>query len=44
MLTAVVVHPIYHEQVEKYFAHYNIPITWKIINGGEINKTMDVSV
>ncbi|RSH82907.1 hypothetical protein EHS25_005897 [Saitozyma podzolica] len=36
-----IVHPIYHEQVEKYFAHYNIPITWKIINGGEVNKTMD---
>jgi 3-dehydroquinate synthase len=37
------VHPIYKDQIEGYFAHYNIPITWKIIKGGEFNKTMDVS-
>ncbi|WWC93871.1 hypothetical protein V866_000707 [Kwoniella sp. B9012] len=36
-----IVHPIYKEQIEKYFAHYNIAITWKIVNGGELHKTMD---
>jgi len=35
------VHPIYKDQIETYFKHYNIEITWKIINGGEIHKTMD---
>lgn len=38
-----VVHPIYKDQIETYFKHYNIAITWKVVNGGELNKTMDVS-
>ncbi|KAL7419513.1 hypothetical protein Q5752_005424 [Cryptotrichosporon argae] len=36
-----IVHPIYKAQVERYFGHYDIAITWKIVNGGEMNKTMD---
>lgn len=43
-LTITVVHPIYKDQIQKYFDHYNIEITWKIVNGGELHKTMDVSV
>jgi hypothetical protein len=38
-----VVQPIYKDQVEAYFKHYNIAITWKVVKGGELNKTMDVS-
>lgn len=36
-----VVAEIYKEQIDKYFEHYNIPVTWKIINGGELNKNME---
>jgi len=36
-----IVHPIYKDQIETYFKHYNIAITWKVVNGGELNKTMD---
>ena len=42
-LTPSVVHPIYKDQIQKYFDHYKIEITWKIVNGGELHKTMDVS-
>jgi hypothetical protein len=38
-----VVHPIYKDQIQAYFDKYNIEITWKIVKGGELNKTMDVS-
>jgi hypothetical protein len=43
-LIPAVVHPIYKDQIQAYFDHYNIQVTWKVVNGGEINKTMDVSV
>src|SRR4051812_25756442 len=36
----VVVAPIYRGQIEAYFSHYKLPINWKIIKGGEINKNM----
>jgi 3-dehydroquinate synthase len=32
---------IYKETIDKYFSHYSIPVAWKIIKGGEINKNMD---
>ncbi|KAJ9125158.1 hypothetical protein QFC22_000112 [Naganishia vaughanmartiniae] len=32
---------IYKETIDKYFAHFSIPVAWKIIKGGEINKNMD---
>jgi 3-dehydroquinate synthase len=32
---------IYKETIDKYFSHYSIPVSWKIIKGGEINKNMD---
>lgn len=38
-----VVKPIYADQIEAYFAHYKIELTWKVINGGEIHKNMEVS-
>jgi hypothetical protein len=38
-----VVHPIYKDQIQAYFDKYNIAITWKVIKGGELNKTMTVS-
>jgi len=37
-----VVQPIYKDQIEAYFAHYDIELTWKVINGGEIHKNMEV--
>ncbi|KAK1924572.1 hypothetical protein DB88DRAFT_451721 [Papiliotrema laurentii] len=36
-----IVHPIYKDAVNKYFQHYNIEVVWKIVNGGELHKTMD---
>ncbi|ORX40316.1 hypothetical protein BD324DRAFT_648899 [Kockovaella imperatae] len=36
-----IVHPIYQSTIETYFKHYGIPITWKVVAGGELNKTMD---
>lgn len=36
-----IVHPIYKDQISKYFEHYNIEVTWKVVNGGEMHKTMD---
>lgn len=39
----VVVAGIYQKPIEEYFAHYKVPATLKLINGGELNKNMDVS-
>ncbi|KAK4686148.1 hypothetical protein P7C73_g3976, partial [Tremellales sp. Uapishka_1] len=36
-----IVHPIYKDQIQTYFDHYNIEVTWKVVNGGELHKTMD---
>ncbi|WVR04198.1 hypothetical protein IAU60_001198 [Kwoniella sp. DSM 27419] len=36
-----IVHPIYKDQIQTYFDKYNIEITWKIVKGGELHKTMD---
>ncbi|WWD19984.1 hypothetical protein CI109_104457 [Kwoniella shandongensis] len=36
-----IVHPIYKDQIQQYFDHYKIEVTWKIVNGGEMHKTMD---
>jgi hypothetical protein len=38
-----VVAGIYQEPIEKYFSHYKVPVVFKLINGGELNKNMDVS-
>ncbi|KAJ9102937.1 hypothetical protein QFC19_004493, partial [Naganishia cerealis] len=32
---------IYKETIDKYFSHFSLPVAWKIIKGGEINKNMD---
>ncbi|KAG0150686.1 hypothetical protein CROQUDRAFT_651906 [Cronartium quercuum f. sp. fusiforme G11] len=41
LVTDQIVWGFYKERVETYFNHYQIPLTIKIMPGGELHKTMD---